>query len=204
MSEKSGFWNNAIVTSVIAGVGVPALLAVAHYAGVTVESVLQWLRTVGKFWAADVTLARWLFWVWLIVTAATLLLLALRLYFFLTEKPEPVQQPKRKTGPPHQAYVTDLFFKFRWRWKTAVSGEVWDISMFCPECDQQLLRSDFEAYRYDAHRCKCSHCGYLADVDGDSPLDMHDKVKLAAERKIRTGEWEKPEKPVKYAKSPAR
>jgi hypothetical protein len=69
--------------------------------------------------------------------------------------------------------------------------------MYCPKCDQQLLSSDFERYRYDAHLCRCSHCNYVKDVSGSSPLDMHDKIKLAAERKIRTGEWEKAVKPAK-------
>ncbi|MFM0261878.1 hypothetical protein [Paraburkholderia sediminicola] len=201
MSEEKGFLRHPIVVAVIAGLTVPAGLAVASYEGVTVENTIAWLARVAKFWHADVTLSRWSFWLWAVFTIGLALIVALRLYFFLAEESEaqPAQPSKRTSAQPHQAYVTDLLFNWRWRWKTSAAGEIWDIGMYCPKCDQQLVPSDFGSRRYDEHYCVCSHCAYRAETDGDSPAAMYHKVKLAAERKIRTGEWEKAGKPAKSA-----
>jgi hypothetical protein len=200
MSEDRGVLRHPLIVAIIGSLAVSGILAVLHYAGVTVKNAVAWSARVLAFWGADVTVSRWGFWLWVVFTIGLVLIVALRLYFFLTEESseaQPAQPQKRNATQPHQAYVTDVFFEFRWRWKTAASGQVWDMSMYCPKCDQQLLSSDFERYRYDAHLCRCSHCNYVKDVSGSSPLDMHDKIKLAAERKIRTGEWEKAVKPAK-------
>lgn len=192
MSEEKGFWRHPIVGVVVGGLGVPAAIAIAHYEGVTVENTMAWLTRVAKFWSADVTVSRWAFWLWIVFTLILVLMIVLRLYFFLTEEAEAQSgQPSKRTSTlPYQTYFTDVLFNWRWRWKTTTAGEIWNIGMFCPKCDQQVLSPDFGSRRYGEYYCVCSHCAYSAETSGDSPVAMHHKVKLAAERKIRTGEWE--------------
>ncbi|CAN7314218.1 hypothetical protein LJR029_005493 [Caballeronia sp. LjRoot29] len=192
-------WKDPVWSKVISAVILLALAYGAHLAGITLDGVWAAALSSARYFVEPVALARWLLWLWIMFTAAVFSIVALRIYIFATEKPVQAPPPKRTASLPHQAYVTDMFFKFRWRWKTAASGEVWDISMYCPACDQQLVTSDFETYRYREFHCVCSHCKYTAEVDGSSPFDMENKIKLAAERKIRTGEWEKAGKARKPA-----
>ncbi|HEY3596096.1 MAG TPA: hypothetical protein VGL08_01070 [Paraburkholderia sp.] len=204
MSEKSGFWNNAIVTGIVVGLSVPALLGVAHYAGVTVASAVLWLTAVGKFWAADVTLNRWVFWLSVLLTVLFGLFIALQIYYNTSK---PAGAPVSATDKPttFAGYKTDVFFGFRWRWTVYLGGSVDKVSMYCPNCDWELSSSNFErGHHYGVFVCRCEHCNYAHGVDVASSFELSQKVVKAAERKIRTGEWEKPEKTMKYAKSPVR
>lgn len=188
MSESKGFWNNATVVAVVAGIGVPAILGVAHYIGLTIPSVFAWLHAVGVFWVADVTLSRWAYWLWLAFTAIITLLVVLQIRYIWSQSGEAVKPATKPTSVA--AYRTDIFFGFRWRWAVYASGRVGNVTMYCPKCDYELSAKDFErTHAYGRFLCRCEHCPFAHQIDAAEPREMHDKVEKAAERKIRTGEW---------------
>lgn len=145
MGDSKGFWNNQTVAGVVTALALPVAAAIAAHFGVTFDDAFQWVSRVWKFWTADVELQRWVFWWWAVATTFLTLFLALRIWFSLTEKPEPPQPKKRPVSLlSFQSYCTDVFFEFRWRWKVTTSGDVWGITMYCPKCDQQLVAADFD------------------------------------------------------------
>ncbi|WP_227244008.1 hypothetical protein [Paraburkholderia caribensis] len=192
MGEQKGFWNNATVAGIASAIALSVIGAFAAYFGITAEKAVDTLARMWRFWIAEVALPRWVFWSWAAISTLLFVFVVLRIYVVSTEQPE---EPSAKRTPPkpetssHRTYTTDVLFEWRWRWKSTTTGEVYSISMYCPKCDQQMVASDIRRQGYDRYTGICNHCSYYAAVDGESPLNMHDKVKRAAERKIRTGEW---------------
>ena len=107
MSEQKGFWNNAIFTTVVSGTILSALTALAHFAGITVSSAFEWLKRVVAFWSANVTLSRWAFWSWVIVTALAAAFITLQIYFNLQEPDAPARAAKKPVS--FSDYRTDIF-----------------------------------------------------------------------------------------------
>jgi hypothetical protein len=175
------FWNNATVGTAAGTVIAGVVGAIGLYLIPSVATALAWLREAWRFFVADVTLPRSIFWLWLLLTVAICLVFAARAWAAFTDSPAWLSE--------FQAYRTDQFFGFRWRWDTTASGEVHTITMFCPECDYQLRSNDFDLHFDGTYFCKCQHCGYVHDVDGLTTDDLTSRVAKEAEGKIRTGEW---------------
>ena len=104
----------------------------------------------------------------------------------------PVTAPNPLGPSAHDRYTGDVLFGFRWRWKIAAkTGEVYGIKMYCPECDYEIQSTAFD-YPYDGGvDCMCENCGYSKNIGSIEPALFMNKVKLEAERKFRTGEWER-------------
>ena len=61
--SKDGIVKGGIV-AIVGGVGTAAVLAFVHFFKLTVAVFMVWLATVGRFLVTDVTLPRWVFWLW--------------------------------------------------------------------------------------------------------------------------------------------
>jgi hypothetical protein len=190
MSEQKGFWNNATVSAIASGIFLSILTAVAHFAGITVASAIAWLKRVAAFWSAEVTLSRWAFWSWVLVTALASLFIALQIYFNLQEPDAPVRADKKPVS--FADYKTDVFFSLRWRWTVYSGGSVGKMSVYCPKCDYELSAANVErGQSWGEHICRCEHCNYYCPIGNSTLYELSKKAEKAAERKIRTGEWKK-------------
>jgi hypothetical protein len=145
------------------------------------------LTAAYHFFAADVTLPRWGFWLWLCVSIGGAVLASVRIYA--------ANAPSFRWVQPFQQYQTDELFGFRWRFYTTASGEVHSLKMFCPACDYQMSESDFDPSFNGGYNCACEACGHTQHVQMGDYHDLEGKAEKEAERRVRTGDW-------KQAKSP--
>lgn len=180
--SKDGITKGVIVTA-FGGAGTTGLVALATYLGLTPPSFVAWLNAVARFWATDVTLPRWWFWVWAALSVTTVTLFALRiLYAFAV------------SGPAWATYRSDVLFGLRWRWTFSANGEVQHLpQMFCPNCDHQFRDADFRYATPTASgpvwSLNCETCGY--EVTVPNSVELYRRVKAEAERRIRTGDWKR-------------
>lgn len=190
MSESKGLLQHPLFVAIFGGIASTGILAYLAYEKITVPVVFGWLSNAWAFANAETPIRRGIFWAWVVATIA-LVVLVVHTFVVLTEKLEQVATQKPKpASPSFQSYVTDVFFRFRWRWKVAADKQVWSISMYCPKCDLQLTDSDIEERRFREYYCTCSHCQYWAQTDAGTVEELTRPVKLGAERKLRTGEWQ--------------
>jgi hypothetical protein len=189
MSESKGFWNNATVATVLGGILLAMALGVANYLDLSAPVAFGWLRKVGAFLRADVTLSRWAYWLWAGLTVVMAILIVLQVRLAVMEQADIPAKPTNKPTS-YADYRTDLFFGFRWRWTVYAGGTVGKVRMFCPKCDYELSTNDFEQTRtYREYLCRCAHCNFAHSITASGPREMSDRIEKAAERKIRTGEW---------------
>lgn len=171
----------AVLVGVLVTVSGAAVIALAHYFGLTPRAFVEWLKTVGRFLVADVTLPRWWFWLWAAISVTTVVLVALRIR-------------SKLASPAWLRYRSDIIFGLRWRWNLSENGAVHSPQMYCPEpaCDHQLSDAVFNYARPNANGTvwdvRCDRCGHAMTVP--FAPDLRRRVQSEVQRRLRTGEWE--------------
>ncbi|MGM3274764.1 hypothetical protein [Ralstonia sp. 24A2] len=181
---KDPVWSKVISVAIIAATG----SFWAHYEGYFTWATTQaGLAAVWAFLNAEIYMTRLLLLPWVAVSGATG---ALYMRAHLTRVNGTKLPASEAVATVEQkSYLTDVLFGFKWRWKAARSGVVYDIKMYCPLCDYELLPTAFEGAVGAKMRCRCAKCDYYAETP--YPTELIQNVKLEVERKLRTGEWER-------------
>lgn len=167
-----------VIETVMGAVAVAIVFAVGSYLGVTVAGAVAWSKSVGHFFGAEVTVPRWGFWLWAVISAAVVVGFLLRI-------------PLARQASPYELYRGDDMFGLRWEWDFAQGGKVYNPRMFCIKCFHQFHDSDFKYATPTASgpvwTLACENCGNFVTVP--SSPELYRKVKSDAERKIRAGQW---------------
>lgn len=198
-------WNDPVGGAVIAAlIGAAILATVAAVKGYLTLAVIQhvWALTY-DFMTGKLVESRWVVIV-IPLSCAAFGALGMR-YYMNIELREAITAQQRAASKvaQSQSYLEDVMFGFRWRWKIATnSGTVRDLKAFCKMCYYEIQEGAFDYdYRGTSLICKCENCLHTVSVTSD-PVQLANKAKLEAERRLRTGEWAQPRQPRIYAKSP--
>ncbi|GJH28168.1 hypothetical protein [Caballeronia novacaledonica] len=176
-----------IVSTVVATLTASAIGAAVSFYVPTFAPVADAIRTAVRFLALDVTLPRWFFWLWALLSIAAVGLISARAYFAAND---------HAIGEPFQAYQTDEIFGARWRFYTTAAGSVHSLRMFCPVCDHELEDDDLEISIEDTeYSFQCPRCKKVGHVSVGFFQDLDETVRKEAERRVRSGVWKQAKPP---------
>ncbi len=167
-----------VVKGVSVAVAIAIVFGIAKYVGITVAATATWGKSAGQFLGAAVTLPRWVFWLWAMLSGAAVVGFLLRSLL-------------ARQSSPYEDYLGDDLFGLRWEWSFSQGGTIYNPRMFCIKCFHQFQDSDFKYATPTASGpvwiLACENCGHKVTVP--SSFELYRKVKAEGERKIRTGQW---------------
>jgi hypothetical protein len=178
-----------VVGVAISLIGAAILTAVSFYVP-TFAPVAKAIAATFHYLAADVTLPRWVFWLWLIATVAVV-------GFFCWAWLDSIQST---VSEQPQQYESDILFDLRWRWRVSENG--WQLfTAFCPKCDNQLTMNDFQPQIQGGATYVCDSCSRRGKIAEPFIAETAKRAEREAQRRYRTGEWADAKARIEKAKN---
>ncbi len=89
-----------------------------------------------------------------------------------------------------QHYYKDVFYGIVWRWRYPSKHYLRpeEFVPFCPICDLELQRTQFESHVIPVH-LYCDNCRKLFTIESESVSGILDYMVREIPRRIRSGEW---------------
>lgn len=177
----------AIITKVIAGLILAAIIAVLALLRDSAFYLLLWLWEQ-IVWLISFISRNYPIPGWAIIVFCCLALPSIFRFISLFRK-----QP----APAHASYVEDHFHGAIWRWDWA-HGHINNLDCYCPACDATLVYDDSSCNIYARLNDKrpgtayiCEHCGHqqIAFIAGGNREYALGAIEREITRKVRTGEY---------------
>ncbi|MDR5813083.1 hypothetical protein QCE62_05695 [Caballeronia sp. LZ033] len=185
----STFWKHPATVGIAYPLFVAAVSAIASFYIPSLAPMARMIVTLIHFLATDVTLPRWVFWIWLVATVGAIGFVA---YMWWD-----VKRDEASTIPTR--YESDILFGLRWRWRITAFG--WDdFTAFCPSCDNQLTMNDFQPLITGGSTYVCDSCGRPGRMDEHFIQETAKRAEKEAQRRYRTGGWKDAQKRIEQAK----
>lgn len=166
-------WSDPVWSKVIA-TGICAALAI--YIGGWTATLWQALLASWNYLMTSMTLPRWIVGVMGVWSVTTLVVAGIALL-----------RPEKRTE--WLTYREDMLFHLRWRWKLTSNANPYDVSVFCPLCDLQLVPSwdEYALTPSTSFQCRCGCAGPWRFSESWPSLEQH--VKMTVQQKIRNNTW---------------
>ena len=157
--------------------------AVALAIGVSAVSARDWIERMFMLSLWPVAVPRYLFWPWLFLTFAGLILF---LFGLLRGQPATAQKN----------YGSDVVEDFLWRWDVSANrsnatpyGTVFNLKRFCPRCGSVRFKFDLQALAPTQALVTCDNANCQRATPVTDLNRQEERVKVEVERRAVTNEW---------------
>ncbi|MDK9719651.1 MAG: hypothetical protein OEL53_00555 [Rhodospirillales bacterium] len=175
-------WNDPVWSKVIASAIIAILaIVISYFAGwgpAILSAISSVISAAVDFIASSSEVPNWLLLILGICAVTVVAFLAfLGWLHFLSEAYE----------DPLSKYREDNFFGILWRWRYFPSGEIYNLTSFCPRCDLQVYPNNASGWSAVDHiEYRCEDCGIRLNDFETTPDSVENRVIRQIQKKLRS------------------